>query len=81
MTMFLTMNEQRNDNDNVFGIKTKYHRLRCFPVVSRILRIKDVNFWNLFCFVHNRAVKAVFQFNRIVAKPSVFYCAHIISSA
>ena len=26
-------------------------------------------------------LKAVFRFNRIVAKRSVFYCAHIFSSA
>ena len=28
-----------------------------------------------------QCIKAVFHFNRIVAKRSVFYCVHIISSA
>ena len=37
--------------DNVFGIKTKYHRLRRFLVLSRISGIQDVYFRNLLYFV------------------------------
>ena len=32
-------------------------------------------------FSRSSALKPVFHFNRIVAKRSVFYCVHIISSA
>ena len=43
-------------SDNVFGIKTKYHRLHCFLGFFLISKTQDVYFRNLFYFVFSEVV-------------------------